>query len=199
MNLMYHRIIDVSLSTLSLTTMVLITGCALSPQVIHIEPVISISSPIYGQGQSVQVSVNDQRQNKVLGSRGGVYNTSYISIANSLPEALQASTQQALDQLGFRNTKNDPADIEIEVILKQLEYTSIMENYLYNIVLKNTIDIVVHMGGSVHKGTYSTNHRHQYPSPPGHKKNTTIINAILVQTMQRGLKDPNLIRFITEP
>jgi uncharacterized lipoprotein len=197
MGLLIKRIhVVVCLSTIVLLSL---TGCALSPQAIHIKPVMTEAGSTYGQGKRTRVIITDQRPQTILGSRGGTYdNSSYINIANDFVAALRLSTEKRLAELGFNGADVNNAEVIVEVVVKQLNYKANMENYLHNIDLYSRLMVITHMGDSVHRGTYATNRSYQYLSAPDQDKNTGIINAILAETMSRGLSDPSLMRFITE-
>ena len=184
-----------------LTTVLLsLTGCALSPQAIHIKPVITEAGSSYGQGKRVRVIITDQRPQSILGSQGGTYyNGSDITIANDFVAALRLSTERRLAELGFNGADLDNAEVIVEIVVKQLDYKADMKIYLHNIDLYSHLEVITRMDDSVHRGTYATNRSYQYLSASDQDKNTGIINAILAETMSRGLSDPNLISFIAGP
>ncbi len=90
------------LIALYLSLSVLVAGCAVSPQTITIAPQTNLSGPFYGQGRTLTIEVEDRRASSVLGSRGGVYeSSSVITIANDINAALRLAAQSSAAQLGF--------------------------------------------------------------------------------------------------
>ena len=89
------------LIALYLSLSVLVAGCAVSPQTITIVPQTNLSGPFYGQGRTLTIEVEDRRASSVLGSRGGVYeSSSVITIANDINAALRLAAQSSAAQLG---------------------------------------------------------------------------------------------------
>jgi uncharacterized lipoprotein len=174
----------------------LLSGCALSPQVIDIYPQAHVSGPAYGQGRQISVAVNDQRPSQTLGSRGGVYgNTSTITINNNLAEAVQMTAEHALKQLGFNgNSSANPAQMSITI--ETLTYDTRQKNLIYYVDLAAVVRVTTTIDGSVHEGSYKTQGNHQFGQAPTADKNASIINKLLSDTIDRAFSDPNLARFM---
>ncbi|MDX1519862.1 MAG: hypothetical protein R3318_07025, partial [Gammaproteobacteria bacterium] len=75
-----------------------ITACALSPQIIVIEPDINV------QGKSdwprtLRLDVTDGRDSPIIGQRGGIYkDTSHISTSENMTATLRKSLVKALQK-----------------------------------------------------------------------------------------------------
>ena len=108
--------------TLGLSLSLLIGGCAVSPQSIVLSPQTILSGPTYGQGRALTVNIEDRRSNSVLGSRGGVYeSSSVITISNDITGALMIAAQASTAQLGFDGSSAS-APAQLTLILEELTY-----------------------------------------------------------------------------
>jgi uncharacterized lipoprotein YajG len=88
--------------TLYLAGILLLSGCAFSPQSIKLAPVLPVAERSIGQGRSFQLTVSDLRVHAALGSRGGIYaDSSQIQLANRLDQASQRALHQGFLALGF--------------------------------------------------------------------------------------------------
>ena len=174
----------------------LLSACALSPQIIDLHPQVQVSGPAYGQGRQISVTVNDLRDNQILGSRGGVYgNSSTITINNSLTAAVQTAAQNALSQLGFNgNSSAKPAQMTISI--ETLTYDTTQKSLMYHVDLAAVLKVTTTIDGSIHEGSYTTPGKHQFGQAPDADKNASIINKLLSDTIDRAFSDPNLARFI---
>lgn len=174
----------------------LISACALSPQVVDIYPQVKVSGPAYGQGRQVDVQVVDKRDSQILGSRGGVYDSSStITINNNLQSAVLATAQDGLKQLGFNgNSGAQPATMVITI--NQLTYDTKQKNLLYYVDLEASMSVTTTIAGNVHTGNYKTQGNHQFGQAPDAAKNASILNKLISDTIDRALSDNNLAKFI---
>jgi uncharacterized lipoprotein len=174
----------------------LLSGCALSPQIIDLYPQVQVSGPAYGQGRQISVEVEDQRASQTLGSRGGVYgNSSTITINNNLTDAVQSAAQNALQQLGFNgNSSAQPAHMTISI--ETLTYDTTQKSLMYYVDLRAVLKVTTRIDGSIHEGSYKTAGNHQFGQAPDADKNASIINKLLSDTIDRAFSDPNLARFM---
>ena len=99
------------LFTLGLSLSLIMGGCAVSPQSVVLYPQATLTGPLYGQGRTMTIQVEDRRSSSVLGSRGGIYETSsVISISNDISAALLAAAQKATSQLGFNGSSSSGSE-----------------------------------------------------------------------------------------
>ncbi len=182
----------------TLASLALLSGCALSPQVVNITPQATVSGPAYGQGRGVNVTVIDKLPSRTLGSRGGVYSeTSTITINNDLAAAVQITAEHALQQLGFSNTSSaTPADITISI--EALTYDSHVKSLIYHVDVEAMVKVTTNINGSIHEGNYRTQGSHQFGQAPDEGKNADVINKLLSDTLDRAFSDMNLAKFMLQ-
>ncbi len=174
----------------------LLSGCALSPQTIHINPQAQATGPAYGQGRQISVQVEDKRASQILGTRGGVYDdTSTISINNDLAAAVQSTALDALQQLGF-NGKSSAQPAQMLISIETLTYTTRQKSLMHIVDLETVLKVTTIIAGSVHEGSYQTQGQQEFSHPPEASKNASMINKLLSDTIDRAFSDPNLARFM---
>ena len=182
--------------TLGLSLSVLISGCAVSPQSIVINPQVAASGPAYGQGRALVINVDDRRSSGVLGSRGGVYETSsLITISNDINGALLLAAQSAAAQLGFDGTSSaKPATLTLS--LDELIYDTQTQNLINTVTIIAKITLTTTIGSSTHTGHYQTERSHKLPQLPDAQKNQDIISEALSTSLERGFSDISLANFL---
>ena len=183
---------------LYLSLSVLVAGCAVSPQTITIVPQTNLSGPFYGQGRTLTIEVDDRRASSVLGSRGGVYeSSSVITIANDINAALRLAAQSSATQLGFDGSSSS-APAQLTLVLEELNYETVTKSLIHTISLNAKITLITTVGGSSHTGHYQTENSHQFSQLPDAQKNQQIINEVLSTTLERGFSDISLANFLAK-
>jgi len=184
------------LFTLGLSLSLIMGGCAVSPQSVVLYPQATLTGPLYGQGRTMTIQVEDRRSSSVLGSRGGIYETSsVISISNDISAALLAAAQKATSQLGF-NGSSSSAPAHLTLILEGLSYDTQTVNLINTINIEANITLTTTVGGSSHTGHYRTQRSHKFPRLPDAQKNQEIISEALSTSLERGFSDISLANFL---
>ena len=120
---MLKRIASPLLASSLAATLLLTTGCALSPQVINLETSSPLQTSPAQVGRSALVRVRDLREEtEQLGTRGGSEpeNAPLISKPN-LQLALQEKMQNSLQQLGFGG--DSPFEpLKVDLAIEQFDY-----------------------------------------------------------------------------
>jgi uncharacterized lipoprotein len=117
------KCIKLPLLASSLTaTMLLTTGCALSPQIINLQTNSPLETNSTQLGRSALVRVRDLRdETDQLGSRGGSKPESAPLLSKpNLQEALQEKMQNSLQQLGFGGSAVEP--LKVDLAIEQFDY-----------------------------------------------------------------------------
>ena len=184
------------LFTLGLSLSLIMGGCAVSPQSVVLYPQATLTGPLYGQGRTMTIQVEDRRSSSVLGSRGGIYETSsVISISNDISAALLAAAQKATSQLAF-NGSSSSAPAHLTLILEGLSYDTQTVNLINTINIEANITLTTTVGGSSHTGHYRTQRSHKFPRLPDAQKNQEIISEALSTSLERGFSDISLANFL---
>ena len=120
---MLKRIASPLLATSLAATLLLTTGCALSPQIINLHTASPLAASSTQVGRSALVRVRDLREDtEQLGSRGGSQPESAPLISKpNLQQALQVKMQNSLQQLGFGG--DSPFEpLKVDLAIEQFDY-----------------------------------------------------------------------------
>lgn len=184
--------------TLGLTLSLIIAGCAVSPQAIVLYPQATLSGPFFGQGRAIGITVEDRRPSSVLGSRGGIYeSSSVITISNDIKSALLVAARSSATQLGFDGSSS-LAPAQLTLILEELSYDTVTKGLINTISLNAKITLITDVGGSSHTGHYRTQRSHQFTQLPKAQKNQEIISQVLSTSLERGFSDLSLANFLAK-
>ena len=176
----------------------LLAACAYSPQMITVTPQVKVGASMSGQGQIIRVNVKDRRSDPVLGSLGGIYgDTSGITLANDVEQALLASVSDALARMGFVVDPAYQGDLRLVVYLDELIYSSPDNIYSNKIDMRTSLSVEASKAGSQYKNSYSSKGEKRFVSHPDYEENQQEINKLLADTLARIFEDSALINFIS--
>jgi uncharacterized lipoprotein len=115
---MLKRIASPLLASTLATSILLSSGCALSPQMINLQTSSPLDTSSTQLGRSALVRVRDLREDtEQLGSRGGTQPDQAPLLAKpSLQQALQTKMQNSLQQLGFGGSSPfEPLKVDLAI------------------------------------------------------------------------------------
>ncbi|MFT5691137.1 MAG: putative lipoprotein [Oceanicoccus sp.] len=182
------------LIVLSLTLM----SCAYSPQQLSINPVVGGYNERYGNNRPVTIVVEDQRQNKDVGTRGGVYeNTSVISLVNNLDSAVAVAAIAKLAAEGFMVNSLQKDTAVLKIIIDRLDYDIPKDLVAKKVNLEALLRVEASYAGETYHGQYKTQETKQTVITPTMKQNEKMINGLLSTTLQRLFSDPKLKTFLS--
>ncbi len=172
-------------------------GCALSPQMIDVQPVADVEATNIGRNQPVQVLAVDSRDQEAFGTRGGVYKTTaLVRPANDVKAAIEDAVRKGLQTQGFNAFNPSEDATRLEVRLEQLDYVPEEGSVINQVTLTLTLLAEASRGDVIHTGTYKSSVEHQLPLTPSASRNQTMINEILSGAINRLLKDPEMLAFL---
>lgn len=185
-------------SSLLLASPLLLTACALSPQYVEISPKIEVKERIM-PAQVVQLSIEDNRTQQHIGTRGGVYKeTSYIYLDKPVSKSLRPVAIAALQELGLDPNGVSPQPVLMNIRLDQLSYVMSDESLPKKVDLTASLHLSASKGDKNHEGRFNSAKQFSFFSAPDEEDNTEMINEILSDTLTRLFNDPKFIQFIRE-
>jgi uncharacterized lipoprotein len=186
---------------LTVTAAALLGACAQSPQQLTVRPVLEISGEAWGNGQHVLVTAKDQRASRVVGTLGGVYgNSTTITIANSLEDAMVRASNALLASKGFVVNSNDPNAVRLNVVIDSLRWEDVTEDDKVGKAVKMTAALRAEAtrGGETFSGRYQTATDYRGVTRPSMKQNEQRINDLLEATLLRMFDDHKLRDFLLQ-
>lgn len=188
--------------TVSVTAVlvVILSGCALSPQLVSIKPDLRVPVASYGNQRDVNVRVEDHRSNSVIGTRGGIYGqTSTIEIGNNANTEIAYSVAAALTRWGFRSTVDGYRGhaLEFGVAVEKLSYQH-DRSVAGTLQVDAEVSIVVESGGATYRGKYAASKELGYATAPSEEKNSEAINEVMSLALEKIFADKGLIAFLQQ-
>jgi len=184
-NMLFYRGLLVSLLLLGLI------GCALSPQQISPNPIITAELPAVGHGQAINVRVVDGRASNVLGTRGGLYSgTSNVTVnSEDMIPKLQAQAESALTKMGYKPISSG-AEYTLTISVANLAYKA--PDSVRKVDVTATLKSELRTPSKTFNGRYSASKHQEFASAPNITDNTQLVTEVLVDALTRTLKDTQL-------
>lgn len=177
--------------------LVALSGCALSPQQVVVQPVLPLEGEAWGQGTPLTVIGEDQRASAVLGSRGGVYGESAtLTISNDLGKAIQRAATGYLATQGFQVNHADSSAAILRIVVEELRYETPDEKIGRETKIVAVLRAEAQRGGESITGRYQSTAEYRSVTRPDANDNSQWLNKILTDTMLRMFADPKLKAFL---
>lgn len=189
-----------TMTTLLVAGTLALTGCALSPQTVRIEPTPHVTVETIGHNHVIGLQVRDARADKSIGTRGGVYaQSSLIRADNDIGAAMHKAMEQGLFAQSYR-VANDIATAEtvLSVELEQLSYVVPEGAVTTSADISTTVRITAERGNDKHTASYRSTITRKFPVAPTATQNETWINDVLSETLARFFVDPKMRAFLTQ-
>ena len=176
----------------------LVVACAHSPQQVTVSPVLSMEGEAFGDNRPVNVTFEDRRASKDIGSRGGIYaGTSVISIQNDIDQSILSAAKGKLAVLGFNINSGSDEATAINVVLKDISYQPINRTLGNNIEVQVVMDIELESQGETFTGEYKSKTQRQSVMAPDEEDNSKMLSDLVSQTMNRMFADPRIKAFLS--
>jgi uncharacterized lipoprotein len=170
-------------------------GCALSPQVVDIRPVLETPSVNTAkQPTTLALQVEDDRSNKVIGYRGGVYATATLTAAPDMTVRVYRELARIFTARGYSVRHQGPADISLTVKIASLGYQVTEKHLVRTIETSAVVRATSKVGGRTRTGEYRDRRTKQVVSVPSEAENQKLINDILSSVLQQLVSDPDLLK-----
>ena len=175
-----------------------IVACAHSPQQVTISPVLSMEGEPYGNNRPVIVSVDDRRESKTIGSRGGMYSeTSVITIKNDLSQAVLAAAKGRLAVQGFDVNSTNAEATNMVVVIDDISFEPL------NSAIGNVIEVQVVFLAELQSrdekftSSYTSKSNRKTVMAPNEEDNSELLTGLVSKTMDRMFADPKLQAFLS--
>lgn len=187
------------LSAVVLLGAVVLGGCALSPQVVSLNPTLETAEHrTIGEGTRLGLSVVDARPSPVVGQRGGVYEkTAAIRTAGDVTPALRRELARALEAVGFSVvTGAARVDAALTVEIADISYRARGGTFVRGVETSATLRAEARRGQRTFTGRYRGRQSKDVLTAPGEAENQALINAAVSNVLQRLVSDSELLGFL---
>lgn len=176
-----------------------LTGCALSPQTVVINPDIQIDKNTAGTKVTrINLEVVDKRSSNIIGQRGGVYEaTSHISTDENITGTLQKKLAKAFTDIGYIvAAEGEAADAGLTVEITGIKYIAHSEKVIKSIETKVEMRTICRKNSLEYTGTYNATRKKDVITTPSIQENEKLVNEALAIVLQRIVKDDELFAFL---
>ena len=190
---------NVCRACLSLLTGFLFVGCAqLSPQQVDFKPSISTNNLIKSSG-TAGLTVSDNRNDKIIGYRGGVYqDTSTIVALRPLEKVIEALAIKVLEQTGIEVSTAFP-DMSIKINLDKLTYvTEDVKASIKRTTAEAAVSIEIKKNNTTFTNGFSSSQYIETVGYPKEEKNDLLLNDVFESVLERMFSDAKLNKFLSE-
>lgn len=175
-----------------------ISGCALSPQTINIQPQVALEDVVpRGDGRALVLTVADERKTRVVGTRGGIYAaTSEISTIADIRPAIRDELARQLDKLDFRVVDSGAEAATLKVIVDSIEYRASGSPVVDTVETAATVRVQAQVNNREYTGRYRGTRTTEVFTAPDTEENEAMINAAVARVLERLLSDTELQDFL---
>jgi len=176
-----------------------LTGCALSPQTVVINPDIQVDKNTTGTKVTrINLEVIDKRSSNIIGQRGGVYEaTSHISTDDNMTGTLQKKLARAFTDIGYIvAAKGEAADAGLTVEVSNIIYIAHSEKVIKSIETRVEMRTICRKNEQEYTGTYNATRKKDVITTPSIQENEKLVNEALAIVLQRIVKDDELFAFL---
>lgn len=181
------------------TCVLFLFSCALSPQTVAVKPDLKVPSMPIGRNRSVSVETQDVRQDKTLGTLGGVYKSADISTDAQMEKSVTQAAVTVLQSWDFAAVpstlgNSDMIGFDLEII--DIDYQRPTTNVGGNVIVKCRIGVKINKDGATYGGEYLSQRSEQVAiigTPNGNKR---MVNDTINQALNQVFLDEKLQRFM---
>lgn len=175
-----------------------LSACALSPQVVTVDPSISTTGiTAASEALTLTLDVDDPRESTIIGQRGGIYKTtSHIRTDENMVKRLESKLIKAFKDLGYDVQSTGGADAYLTVKTSVIDYAVIEEKGLNAIKIAVEIQAVCRKGTRQFSRNYSYSRKKDFVKIPSERENEKIVNEAMSVVLDNMLSDEALFKFI---
>lgn len=172
----------------------LVAGCAPGSQTVRLEPRPDIDRSDEGQGVTVAVSVEDRRDDPVIGFRDGERGgAARIEPYEDPALGIRRGVTRALERRGFTVVAADaPADRRLHIALEALHYEREAGVVTRGIHLAGRMSARVERDGDRYTGEARVRSERRVLHSPSETENEQMINDVVTRMLERLLDEAPL-------
>ncbi len=176
---------------------ILISGCAFTPQQIELAPQLTVRNDNMGNGTSIYLTVLDERATQGLGRRGSGYGpAAEITTATSLTDVVRKKVSEGLIARGFVVTDDESVSNKLQVEIRTLEYTTSTGFWTGGVHIRGALKGEAETEGDSYEEMYRYEKEERVVVTPTAERNSKWINTALSETLNTMFQDEQLFKFL---
>lgn len=182
--------------TLSLSAL-LLAGCS-TTHYISITPQVEVENSGQTNNRVIDVSTSTKLTSTVGSIKTGINEYADIYTTNDIKVSIRDSVLNGLHELGFTPDQGvlPAADLKIEIT--KMSYTTKVETLKTIATLDFEIKAILAAKGQTYKANYGSQKIDEYGTMPYQEDVQDDMNGLASQTVNRLLRDPNIIALLKE-
>jgi uncharacterized lipoprotein YajG len=179
---------------------VLVPACAFTPQAVVVKPEIQPTLGATVQGQTVYVTVVDERPRLNLGTRSVKGAGAELTVGGDLTNIVRTAVADGLQRQGFKVTPNKPADgRELRVEVRNLDYGVTQGFWAGTLRTECGLKAICIIGSArPYERLYRGEHMEQVQLVQGNQANERYINSAISRAINLLLQDSELIHCLAQ-
>lgn len=183
---------------LTLAAVTALSGCALTPQNLRLDPAVSLQPTPVASGTIIGLAIEDTRSTQKLGEVGDP-NTQMVdvSLTEDFRPRLYDEVSRLLTGLGFSVVPySDNLERAVTVEVRRLELSSIKQPFVFDTELRAELGAVARNGGDTYDRLYYVRSRKETAGPPFLKDSNALVNTAVAQALEDILSDQRLFELL---
>ena len=177
-----------------------LAACAtFAPQMVTLNPQVSVTQSAAGLGKVVALKVIDTRADKALGYRTTRSDKDSAIITNQdVAKVVQSKIYDNLKKSGFDVDILDNGARALRIEIRDLDYSAPTGSWTGGIRVLATLNAVVKNGDTTYENLYQITNNERVILKPDREKNEELINKTLSDVLQRLLQDEKVIALLAK-
>jgi len=178
----------------------IVQGCSLKPQYLHIDPEVKVKESRIGDGKTIGLRAADERPEKKLGEVGDPDRKMVDVMVEEDPgPAIYERVKQALTQLGFTvEPYSDGMDRTLDIKVHKLELQSVKRPLTFATELRAEVAAHAVNSSAYYDRQFNVRTRKEGAAPPYQKDSTILVNTALSQALEDLLADDQLLELLAK-
>ena len=176
-----------------------ITGCSYIPHDVEIKPSLSVKSENIGNGKTLSVLVQDDRNSKNIGYRTYIKSGKIsVSEKQNLVEDIQLAIENGFRTLNFKIVEKD-GNKTAKIDIRLIEYESVLGFFTGGAHSRATFKLeCITKSGKRFNNIYRIDYEHRFIFLPFKSTNRKWINEAVSDSIMALFTDDSLISFLKE-
>jgi uncharacterized lipoprotein len=173
-----------------------ISGCAVTPQQVFLNPEINVAGDTIGKGKTVYLQVLDERKDNHIGNRG-VYKATSASITlDSVEDAIYQAVRSGLQKKGFDVTNKKDTDRELIIQVKNIRIKASTGLVTAGYHVNSSLKVKAKNKANNYDKSYKASDDRDVFFVPSASDNQKSIDRAVSASIEKLFKDKALLEFL---
>ncbi len=178
---------------------IMLSACAYTPQKATLEVTPEILESNLGRGRTIAVNIMDERPDKGLGHRGGVYGRgAEITTDQDITEIILDALYEGLTTKGFKPVSGgQKSDKKLDAEFRHFEYYTSTGAFTGGVHVKAAMKVRA-KGKVEYENMYRVEKENRVVFVPGAESNEKLLNETLTEMVERVFQDEDLLHTLSQ-